>query len=96
MLYSDADLASVPATRKSTSECCVFLSNNLLSWSYKRQRTLSRHSAQAEYHGVASVVVETTWLHKLLRKLSTPLLSATLVYCDKVSDVYVYVNPVPH
>ncbi|GJT36081.1 ribonuclease H-like domain-containing protein [Tanacetum coccineum] len=42
-----------PTTRRSTSDYCVFLGNNLLFWSSKRQFTLSRSSAEAEYRGVA-------------------------------------------
>ncbi|GKE37602.1 ribonuclease H-like domain-containing protein, partial [Tanacetum coccineum] len=34
---------------------CVFLGDNLLSWSAKRQHTLLRFSAEAEYLGVANV-----------------------------------------
>ncbi|XP_071708089.1 uncharacterized mitochondrial protein AtMg00810-like [Rutidosis leptorrhynchoides] len=34
--YSDADWAGCPITRRSTSGYCVFLGNNMLSWSSKR------------------------------------------------------------
>ncbi|GJU51077.1 ribonuclease H-like domain-containing protein [Tanacetum coccineum] len=44
--YSDADWAGCPTTRRSTSGYCIFIGNNLLSWSSKRQRTLSRSSAE--------------------------------------------------
>nr|GEZ84747.1 ribonuclease H-like domain-containing protein [Tanacetum cinerariifolium] len=50
----------------------------------------------AEYRGVVNVVAETCWLRNLLRELHTSLSSATLVYCDNVSVVYVPSNPVQH
>ncbi|GKA51091.1 ribonuclease H-like domain-containing protein [Tanacetum coccineum] len=94
--YSDADWAGCPATRRSTSGYCVFLGDNLLAWSSKRQDTLSRSSAEAEYRGVANAVAETSWIRNLLRELHTPLSTATLVYCDNVSAVYMSANPVQH
>ncbi|GJW65041.1 ribonuclease H-like domain-containing protein [Tanacetum coccineum] len=94
--YSDADWDGYPTTRRSTSGYCVFLGNNLLSWSAKRQPTLSRSSTEAEYRGVVNVVAETCWLRNLLRELHTPLSFATLVYCDNVSAVYLSSNLVQH
>ncbi|GJZ41595.1 ribonuclease H-like domain-containing protein [Tanacetum coccineum] len=70
--YSDADWASYPTTRRSTS------------------------GNETEYRSVANVVVETCLLRNLLRELHTPLSSATLVYCDNVSAVYLPSNPVQH
>ncbi|GJZ19914.1 ribonuclease H-like domain-containing protein [Tanacetum coccineum] len=58
--YSDADWAGCQATCRSTSRYCVFLGDNLLTWSSKRQDTLSRSSAEAEHRGVANTVVETS------------------------------------
>ncbi|XP_021750226.1 uncharacterized protein LOC110715915 [Chenopodium quinoa] len=54
--YTDADWAGCLDTRRSTSGYCVYLCDNPVSWSAKRQATLSKSSAEAEYRGVANVV----------------------------------------
>nr|GEZ94751.1 ribonuclease H-like domain-containing protein [Tanacetum cinerariifolium] len=94
--YLDADWAGCPTTQWSTSGYCVFLGNNLLSWSFKRQPTLSRSSAEAEYHGIANAVAETCWIRNLLHELHTPLSYAIIVYCDNVNVVYLSSNLVQH
>ncbi|GJS69101.1 ribonuclease H-like domain-containing protein [Tanacetum coccineum] len=68
---------------------CVFLGDNLLSWSSKRQHTLSRSSVEAVYIGVSNAVAESAWLRILLRELRTLLLSATIVYYDTVCVLHV-------
>jgi hypothetical protein len=94
--YTDADWGGCPDTRRSTSGYCVYLGDNLVSWSAKRQPTLSRSSAEAEYRGVANVVSESCWLRNLLLELQCPITKATLVYCDNVSAVYLSGNPIQH
>jgi len=77
--YSNADWGGCLDFRQSTSGYCIFLGDNLLSWSPKRQPTISRSSAEAEYQGVANVVAEATWLRNLLLELHVPLQRATFV-----------------
>nr|GEX15520.1 hypothetical protein [Tanacetum cinerariifolium] len=86
--YTDADWVGCSSTRGSTSCYCVFLGNNLLSWSAKRQHTLSRSSAKDGYRGVANVVAETARLYNLLCELHSPLSTETIVYCDNISAAY--------
>nr|GEW15293.1 ribonuclease H-like domain-containing protein [Tanacetum cinerariifolium] len=86
--YTYVDWVGCPVTRRSTFGYCVFFGDNLLSWSAKRQVTLSRFSAEAEYRGVANAVVETAWIRNLLLELHAHLSTATLVYCDNYADIF--------
>ncbi|XP_022003293.2 uncharacterized mitochondrial protein AtMg00810-like [Helianthus annuus] len=81
--YTNADWAGCPDTRRYTSGYCVYLGDNLISWSSKRQSTISRSRAEAEYRGVANVVADICWLRNILLELHHPLPRATLVYCDR-------------
>jgi hypothetical protein len=74
----------------------IFLGDNLVSWSIKRQTVVSRSSVEAEYHAVANNVVDATWLRQLLYELQTLSSRCTLIYCDNISDVYLSTNPVQH
>ena len=94
--YTNADWDGCPDIRRSTSGYCVFLGEYLLSWSAKRQPTLSRSSAEAEYRGIANVVFVSYWLRNLLLELHCPILKATVVYCDNVSAIYLSGNLVQH
>nr|GEZ44101.1 ribonuclease H-like domain-containing protein [Tanacetum cinerariifolium] len=40
--------------------------------------------------------LETSWLYNLLRELHSPSSTVTLVYCDNISAIYVFANPVQH
>jgi hypothetical protein len=74
----------------------VFLGDNLVSWSAKRQTVVSCSSAEAEYRTVANGVAKATWLRQLLHELQTLPSRCTLVYCDNISAVYLSTNPVQH
>ncbi|GKA52759.1 ribonuclease H-like domain-containing protein [Tanacetum coccineum] len=80
--YTDADWAGCPSTRRSTS---VIVSFWVITY------YLGPLNDNTLY-----VVAETTWLRNLLRELHSPLSTVTLVYCDNVSAVYMYANPVQH
>lgn len=94
--YTDVDWGGCLDTHHSTSGYFVYFGDNLISWSSKRQPTLSRSCAEAEYRGVANVVSKTCWLRKLLLELRCPIQKASLVYSDNVSAIFLSGNPVQH
>ncbi|KAK1626538.1 hypothetical protein QYE76_000853 [Lolium multiflorum] len=92
--YSDADWAGCPDSPAPPPTAST--GDSLISWSSKRQTTVSLSYAEAEYRAVAHAVAECCWLRQLLQELHRPLSSATVVYCDNVSGIYMSSNPVQH
>lgn len=56
--YNDSDWAGCKDTRRTTSGFCVLLGSNIISWSAKRQPTVSRSSTEAEYRALATTASE--------------------------------------
>ena len=94
--YADADWAKCPVTRKSVTGFCVFLGNSLISWKSKKQATLSRSSAEAEYRSLASTTCEVIWLKNLLDSLGIKGLLPVDVFCDSNAAIQIAANPVFH
>jgi hypothetical protein len=57
--YTDADWAGDPDDRRSTSGFLVYLGNNAITWSAKKQPTVSRSSTESEYRALAIASAET-------------------------------------
>ncbi|GAA0171263.1 transmembrane signal receptor [Lithospermum erythrorhizon] len=95
-VYSDSDWAACPSTSRSVAGYVVTLGDAPISWKSKKQSTVSRSSAKAEYRAMAQASAEVRWLIRLLAELNaTPTLPVTL-FCDNTSAMHIVKNPVFH
>ncbi|GJY74958.1 ribonuclease H-like domain-containing protein, partial [Tanacetum coccineum] len=94
--YSDSDWAKCPMTRRSVSGYCVFVNGNLVSWKSKRQATLSKSSAEAEYRSMASTTSEIMWIVKILGEFGFSNVVPADLFCDNKSAMQIAANPVMH
>ena len=69
ILYSDADWAGDLDTRKSTGGYICLLARSAVSWSSKRQQTVTLSSTEAEYMALTQATKEAIWVSRFLAEL---------------------------
>jgi hypothetical protein len=93
--YSDADYAGCKVDRKSTSGTCQFLGRSLVSWSLKKQNSITLSTAEEEYVATGSCCVQLFWVRQTLKDYGYTLNHIPLL-CDNESAIKIAYNPCEH
>ena len=84
--FTDANWAGSKEDRRSTSEYCMFVERNLVSWKSKKHSVVYRSSAESE----------TMWLRQLLMEVGIETPVSTKLWCDNQAALHIASNPVFH
>jgi hypothetical protein len=69
---SDADWASDEKDRKSVSGYCFYYLHCLVSWSSRKQRTVSTSSTESEYYALTNAIKEAIWIRLFTSLMQLP------------------------
>jgi len=92
----DADWATDVNDRKSMSSFMFTLTGAAVSWSSKKQTSVTLSSTEAKYIAGAHVAKEAVWLRRLLAELGPTQTSLTALRMDNQSAITITQNPEFH
>ena len=74
----------------------ITLLGTWISWSSRKQATVSRSSTKAEYKSLANATAEVTWVETILKELGVKVKETPCLWCDNMGATYLSANPVFH
>ena len=94
--YSDSDWAGNPDDRRSTTGYAFGIGSGVVSWSSKKQLTVSLSSTEAEYKALCATTCEAAWLKRLLQDVGNEQNEPTMIKCDNQSSIKLANNLIFH
>ncbi|QHO43515.1 Copia protein [Arachis hypogaea] len=72
------------------------MGSNIMTWSSRKQASMSRSSMEAEYRALATTNSKIIWIQNLLSELKVSSSTIPTLYYDNESVVLLAVNPILH
>ncbi|KAI5312168.1 hypothetical protein L3X38_041341 [Prunus dulcis] len=94
--YMDANWAGSVIDKSSMSGYFTFVCGNIVTWRSKKQKIVSRSSAEAEYRGMTQGVYELLWFRRLLGYLGFEPKKPMDLYCNNKVAIVIAHNLVQH
>nr|XP_009797449.1 PREDICTED: uncharacterized protein LOC104243884 [Nicotiana sylvestris]XP_016491789.1 PREDICTED: uncharacterized protein LOC107811381 [Nicotiana tabacum] len=94
--YCDSEWGSCIESMRSITGYLVKFGNALVSWKSKKQVTVSRSSAEAEFRGMASCAAGVTWKVGLFKELEVRIQQPISLICDSEVAIQITTNPIFH
>jgi hypothetical protein len=94
--FTNVDWAGCVDDKKSTSGATFFLGGCLVSWSSKKQSTMSLSTAEAEYIAAATCCTQVIWMKQMLEDIHIHYDDPIPIFCDNTSAISISKNLVMH
>jgi hypothetical protein len=94
--FCDADWAGDTTDRRSTTGFIIKVNGSPVSWTSKKQTTVSLSSAEAEYMAAGAAAQEVMWMRALMEELGFVQREATVLQSDNQSAIAIASDDVHH
>ena len=94
--FTDASYANCLDTRCSMSRYCFSLGSGLISWSSRKQKTVSTSTCETKYVAASDSCKETIWLRTLLNAIDIPQTIPSPLKCDNNAAITLSSDPSFH
>ena len=94
--YTDADWEGSIDDRKSTSGTTFYLGDCLVSWSSKKQPSVSLSTIEVEYIAATTCCTQVIWMRETLEDIQVKYDEPIPIFCDSTNAINISKNLVMH